>query len=197
LPLVASPSHCPLTPPLLLSCAGWLLHCLSSCCPLVVPPSCCAALSAALSSCHPLILSLSSHWAALLLSHLTGCLLRRLSLQCPPVVLSLHRSFVVLRRLVVALPLVALPSCPLVVPHSRPLVVLYLKLVKPGFPDPFDVTFVVPRERSSRKSPAWPLEHARWSRRRDQPSSMNRKLSTLPCLAQSYSSPDTSARSAS
>jgi hypothetical protein len=40
--------------------------------PLIALPSCCAALL----SCRPLILSLSSHCAALSLSHLTGCLLR-------------------------------------------------------------------------------------------------------------------------
>jgi hypothetical protein len=74
----------------------------------------------------PLILSLSSHCAALLLSHLTGWLLRCLSSHCPLVVLSLRRSLVVLRRLVVALPLVALPSRPLNVPPSCPLIVLSL-----------------------------------------------------------------------
>ncbi len=40
LPLVAPPSCHPLTPPLSLSCAGWLFHCLLSCHPLDVPPSC-------------------------------------------------------------------------------------------------------------------------------------------------------------
>jgi hypothetical protein len=70
------------------------------------------------------------------------------------VMLSLRRSFVVLSQLVVVLPLVMLPSHPLVVPPSCPLVVLYLKLIKPGFPDPFDAIFVVPQERSSRTSPA-------------------------------------------
>jgi hypothetical protein len=70
LPLVAPPSHCPLTPPISSSCPGWLLHCLLSCHPLVVPLS------------HPvLVLSL-----------------------CHPLVVSSH-------RLVVALPLVAPPSC--------------------------------------------------------------------------------------
>jgi hypothetical protein len=64
----------------------------------------------------------------------------------PLVVLSLRRSFVVLRRMVVAMPLVALPSRPLVMPPSRSLIVLYLKLIKPGFPDPFDATFVVGEE---------------------------------------------------
>ncbi len=175
-PLVAPPSHQPLTLPLLLSCAGWLLHRLSSCRPLVVPPS----QHAALSLCRPLVLSLSSHCATLSLSHLIGWLLRRLLLHRPLIALSLRHSFVVLRQLVVALPLVVPPSCPLVVPPSHPLVTLYLKLVKPGFPDPFDATFEVPRERSSRTSPAWPLALARWSRRRDQTSSMNRMLLTLP-----------------
>jgi hypothetical protein len=131
------------------------------------------------------------------LSHLTGWLLRRHSSHHPLVVLSLRCSFVLLRRLVVALTLVAPPSCPLVVPPSRPLIVLYLKLIEPGFPDPFDMTFMVLQERSSRTSPAWQLAHARWSCRRVQTSSMNRMLLISPCLAQLYSSPNTSSGSAS
>ncbi len=239
-----SSSHCAA---LLLSCASWLLHCLSSRHPLVLLScrplvlllffhcatlllshlngwllrhlllhlpliilslrcSCRLALSgcciashhrAALLSCHLLVLSSSSHCAALLLSHLTGWLLRCLLLHRPLVVLSLRCSFVLLCRLVVALILVAPPSHPLVVPPTRPLVVLYLKLVKPGFLDPFDATFMVLQERSSRMSPVWPLVHARWSRRWDQTSSMNRMLLTSPCLAQLYSSPDMSSGSAS
>jgi hypothetical protein len=49
-------------------------------------------------------------------------------LASPLIVLSLHCPLIVsLRRLVVvASPLVKLPSCPLVVPHSRPLVVFSL-----------------------------------------------------------------------
>ncbi len=72
-----SSSHCAA---LLLSCASWLLRCLSSRHPLV------------LSLCRPLDLSSSSHCTALLLSHLTGWLLRCLSSHCPLVVLSLHCS---------------------------------------------------------------------------------------------------------
>jgi hypothetical protein len=166
-------------------------------CHLALAGCCIASRCAALLSCRPLVLSSSSCCAALLLSHLTGWLLRRLSSHRPLVVLSLRRSFVVLRWLVVALTLITLPSRPRIVPPSRPLVILYLKLVEPGFLDPFDATFVVPQERSSRMSPAWPLAHARWSRRQDQTSSMNRMSLTSPCLAQLYSSPDTSSGSAS
>ncbi len=72
----------------------------------------------------PLILLESSHFAAPSLSHLTGWLLCHLSSHRPLVVLSLRRSLLVLRRLVVASPLVMLPSRPLVVPPSRPLIVL-------------------------------------------------------------------------
>jgi hypothetical protein len=169
LPLIAPPSHRPLTPPILLSCAGWLLH---------------ASRPAALLMCRPLVLSSSSHCATLLLSHLTGWLLHRLLLHRPLIVLSLRHSFVVLHRLVVASTLVAPPSCPLVMLPSRPLVILYLKLVEPGSPDPFDATFMVPRERSSRTSPASPLAHTKWSRCWDQTSSMNQMPLTLPCLAQ-------------
>jgi hypothetical protein len=106
--------------------------------PLVAPPSCCAALL----SC-PRPLTASSHCTALSLSHLTGWLLRCLSSRCPLVVLLLLCSFVVLRRLVVALPLVA--------PPSSPLIVLYLKLVKPGFLDPFDTIFIWNRPPDCRK----------------------------------------------
>ncbi len=72
----------------------------------------------------PLILLMSSHFAALSLSHLTGWLLCRLLSYRPLVVLSLRRSLLVLRRLVVASPLVTPPFCPLVVPPSRPLILL-------------------------------------------------------------------------
>jgi hypothetical protein len=124
---------------------GWLLRRLLLHRPLIVlslrrshrlaPASCCiASRPAALSSCRPLVLSLSSHCATLSLSHLTGWLLRRLSSRRPLVVLLLLRSFVVLRQLVVASPLVA--------PPSSPLIVLYLKLVEPGFLDPFDAIFI-------------------------------------------------------
>ncbi len=123
----------------------WLLRRLLLHCPLIVlslrrsrclaPASCCiASCRAALSLCCPLVLSLSSHCAALSLSHLTGWLLHRLSSRQPLVILLLLCSFIILRRLVVALPLVTLPS--------SPLVVLYLKLVKPGFLDPFDAIFI-------------------------------------------------------
>jgi hypothetical protein len=63
--------------------------------------------------CCPLILLSSSHCTTLSLSHLTGWLLRRLSLHRPLVVLSLCRSLFVLHRLVVVLPLVVPPSRPL------------------------------------------------------------------------------------
>jgi hypothetical protein len=96
------------------SCAGWLLCRLLSRRPLV------------LSLCCPLLLSLSSNCAALLSSHHAGWLLRCLSLHRPLVVLSPRRPLVVLLRPIVALPLVALPSCPLVVPPSQPLVFLSL-----------------------------------------------------------------------
>jgi hypothetical protein len=75
----------------------------------------------------PLILSSSSHCVALSLSHLTGWLLHCLSLYRPLVVLSLCYSLVILRRLILASTLVTLPSCPLVVPPPRPLVVLSLR----------------------------------------------------------------------
>ncbi len=61
------------------------------------------------------------HCTPLLLSHLTGWLLCHLSLYRPLVILSLLCSLVVLRRMVVASPLVALHSCALVVP---PLILL-------------------------------------------------------------------------
>ncbi len=115
----------------------WLLLCLLSHRPLIVlslrqshrlalAGCCIASCRATLLLCRSLILSLSSHCATLLLSHLTGWLLRCLLSHHPLVVLSLHHSFVVLRQLIVALPLTMPPSCPLVVPPSCPLVVLYL-----------------------------------------------------------------------
>jgi hypothetical protein len=133
---------------------GWLLRCLLLHCPLVVlslcrscclaPASCCiASRRATLSLCRPLVLSVSSHCAALSLSHLTGWLLCCLSSCRPLVVLLLLHSFVVLRRLVVASPLVA--------PPSSPLIVLYLKLVKPGFLDPFDAILIRNRPPDCRK----------------------------------------------
>jgi hypothetical protein len=73
---------------------------------------------------HPRTLLVSSHFVALLLSHLTGWLLCRLSSYRPLVVLSLRHSLLVLRRLVVTSPLVTPPSRPLVVPPSRPLIFL-------------------------------------------------------------------------
>jgi hypothetical protein len=75
----------------------------------------------------PLVLLWSSHCAALLLSHHTSWLLRYLLLDHPLTILSLSRSLFVLRRLVVASPLVAPPSCPLVVLPSHPLIVLSLR----------------------------------------------------------------------
>ncbi len=133
---------------------GWLLHRLllhrplivlslhRSCC--LAPASCCiASCCAALSLCRPLVLSLSFHCAALSLSHLTGWLLRCLLSRRPLVVLLLLRSFVILRRLVVA--------SPLVTPPSSPLVVLYLNLVKPGFLDLFDAIFIWNRPPDCRK----------------------------------------------
>ncbi len=136
-PLVlSSSSHC--TALSLSHLTGWLLRRLSPHHTLVVlslrrsrrlaPAGCCvASRCATLSSCCPLVFSSSSHCAAPSLSHLTGWLLRRLSSHRPLVVLSLRRSLVVLRRLVVASPLLAPPSRPLVVPTSRPLVVLSLR----------------------------------------------------------------------
>jgi hypothetical protein len=139
LPHVAPPSRRPLIPPLLSSCAGWLLRRLSSCRPLILPPSC------------PLLVLSLRH----------------------PLVVSSH-------QLVLALPLVAPPSCcPLTLPLSRcllpagccvashraalsscrPLVLLSSSTLNSsslGFLEPFDVTFVVPRERSSCTIPVWP-----------------------------------------
>jgi hypothetical protein len=204
-PLVVPPSHplvvLSLRHPLIVSShqlvVALSLAALPSCRPLTLPLSChlapaaccIASCCATLSLCHPLVLSLSSHCAAHLLSHLTGMLLHRLSLHRPLIVLSRRCSFVVLRQLVVVLPLV--------VPPSRPPVVLYLKLIEPGFPNPFDMIFVVPRERSSRTSPTWPLAHARWSHCHYQTSSMNQMSLTSPCLMQLHSSPNVSARSTS
>ncbi len=99
-----------------LSCSGWLLRCLPSCCPRVLS-----------SWCLPLIISLSYHCGTLLLSHLTSWLLRHLSLYHLLVVLLLRRSLVVLHRLVVASTLVATPTCPHIVPPPSPLVVLSLR----------------------------------------------------------------------
>ncbi len=131
--LTAMPSHCLILPAdccipscctalllsshsatLLSSCTGWLLHRLLSCRPLV------------LSLCCPLVLSSFSQSAVLLSSHCTGWLLHCLLLHCPLVVLSLRCPLVILLQLVVALPLVALPSCPLVMLPSHPLFVLSL-----------------------------------------------------------------------
>ncbi len=112
-------SHCVA---LLSSCSGWLLCCLLSCRPLI------------LSLCCPLILSLPFLCAALSLPHLTGWLLCCLSSHRPLVVLSLRRSLVVLRWLVVMLPLVVPPSHPLIVLSLRgPLVVssCWLVIVSP------------------------------------------------------------------
>ncbi len=144
---------------------------------------------AALLSCRPLVLSSSSLCTTFLLCYLTSWLLHRLLSHRPLVVLSLQRSFVVLHRLVVVSTLIAPPTCPLAMLLSHPPIILYLKLVEPGFPYPFDGTFVVPRERTSCTSLTWPLAHARWSRYQDQTSSMNWMSLTLPCLAQLYSSP--------
>jgi hypothetical protein len=109
---LSSSSHCAA---LLSSCIVWLLHCLPSRRPLV------------LSSCLPLIISSSHHCATLLLSHLNGWLLHRLSLYRLLVVLLLCRSLVVLPWLVVASTLIAPPSRPLVVPPPRLLIVLSLR----------------------------------------------------------------------
>ncbi len=79
-----------------------------------------------LTSCHPLVLSSSYHCTALLSSHPAGWLLRCLLSHRPLVVLSPRRPLVVLLRLVVALPPVTPPSCPLVVPPSRHFFVLSL-----------------------------------------------------------------------
>jgi hypothetical protein len=78
--------------------------------------------SLALLSCHSLVLSSSYHCAAHSLSHCAGCLLRRLSSHRPLFVLSPRRPLVVLLWLVIALPPLTPPSCPLVVPPSRPFV---------------------------------------------------------------------------
>ncbi len=150
-PLIAPPSRRLLSPPLLLSCAGWLLRCLLLRRPLVVPPSCPLVV---LSLHHPLVVS--SHRLVVALP------LIALPCSCP-----LPPPLVVLCQLVAVLPLVALPSLPLVMPPSCPLVVPTSNLSSLGFPDPFDATFVVPWERSSRTSPVWPLAHARWCRRLD------------------------------
>ncbi len=102
LPLVMSPSHCPI------AMAGC---CISSQHPLVVSPSCCLVAPAAccIASCHPLIVTpsqllivpagscvtpccvtlLSSHCTTILASHCAGWLLSRLSLHCPLIVLFL------------------------------------------------------------------------------------------------------------
>jgi hypothetical protein len=101
-----------LTPPL--SCrlvpAGC---CIASCCapsrPLSVPPS--HSLDVCSMRC-PLINA--------------GWLLRCLSLHRPLIILSLRCPFVVLCKLVVVLPLIAPPSCPLVMPPYHSLIVLSL-----------------------------------------------------------------------
>ncbi len=76
----------------------------------------------ALLLCRSLILSSSYPCAAHSSSHRAGWLLRHLSSHRPLVVLSRHRPLVVLLWLVVALPPVMPPSCPLIVPPSRPFV---------------------------------------------------------------------------
>jgi hypothetical protein len=102
-----------------LSCTGWLLHCLLSRRPLV------------LLSCCPLVLSLFSLCSALLLSHHASWLIHCLFLHRLLVVLSLRRPLVVLHRLVVALPLGAPSSCPLIVLSSCPLVARQLVIAWP------------------------------------------------------------------
>jgi hypothetical protein len=141
---IASPCPLVVSRTALLSscCASWLLRCLSTHCPLVVLLSCC--LVVLLSCClvvslsHCLVVSLSrclvvslSHCLVVLLSR---CLVVSLShcLVMPPLVvslcqlvvapssfgfLSLHRPLVL--SLVVALPLLAPPSRPLVVVYRR------------------------------------------------------------------------------
>ncbi len=76
----------------------------------------------ALLSCRSLVLSSSYHCSAHSSSHRAGWLLRRLSSHRPLVILSPRRPLVVLLWLVVALPPVTPPSCPLVMPPSRPFV---------------------------------------------------------------------------
>ncbi len=111
---------------------------LSSHCPLTAPPSQCLISPAGccVASRHTTLL-LSSCSAALSSSYASWLLCCLLS-----------------RR-----PLVLSSCCPLVLLSSST-----LNLSSLGFLDPFDTTFVVPWERSSRTSPVWPLAHARWSR---------------------------------
>jgi hypothetical protein len=115
-----SPPFChPLTLPLLLSCAGWLLRCLLSCRPLVVPPS------------RPLLI-LSLH-RNLVVSSQRPVVAFPLAAPppCPlltPLLSLLSCTGWLLRCLPLRRPLIMLPSCPLII--------LYLKLVEPEVPQP-------------------------------------------------------------
>jgi hypothetical protein len=116
---------------------AWLLRRLSLHRPLIVLSlrrSCCLAPASCCIASRCAALSWSSHCATLSLSHLTSWLLHRLSSCRPLVILLLLCSFIILRWLVVALPLVA--------PPSSPLVILYLELIEPGFLDPFGAIFI-------------------------------------------------------
>jgi hypothetical protein len=172
-------------------CAALLSSCcaalLSSPCPLTAPPSRCLISPAGCCVASPCTALLSSsHSVALVILHrLVVALPLVAPPSCPLLVLSLRRRPLVIssHQLVVALPPIALPShhpltpplsalllscngwllhClslhhPLVLLLCRPLLLLLsstLNLSSLGFPDPFDVTFVVLRERSSRTSVA-------------------------------------------
>jgi hypothetical protein len=78
--------------------------------------------SLALLSCRSLVLSSSYHCAAHSSSHRASWLLCRLSSHRPLVVLSPCRPLVILLWLVVMLPPIMPPFCPLIVPPSRPFV---------------------------------------------------------------------------
>jgi hypothetical protein len=90
-------------------CAGWLLHCLSSC-PFIFPLQ---------------RLVVASSLGILLLHPLLVNLLPPLLVALPLVILLLGRLLgFSLRWLVIVLPLVVLPSCPFVAPPSWPLIAL-------------------------------------------------------------------------
>jgi hypothetical protein len=173
-----SSTHRPLTAPLpchLIAPSGCCVvsRCAvvsSSCRPLTAPPSrrlitqagcwvasCCAAVLSShhatlSSSCHPLTPPPSCR----LIAQAGCCLASRSAAGCPLVILSLRHPLAILCRLVAVLPLIAPPSCPLVVLPSRPLVAHPLVVAwrpsnaataieRPPPPPPLNAIFIVHR----------------------------------------------------
>ncbi len=118
------------TPPLSSSCTGWLLHPLLLCRPLVMPPSCSLLI---LSLCRPLVVSSHQLVVAFSLVALPSCHHLTLLLSC-----RLAPAGCCIASCRAAL----LLCCPLILSSSSTLNSLSL-----GFPDAFDVTFMVKIDR--------------------------------------------------